>query len=379
MKRPWTIYAAPLALWAISAACVPASLFAQAPAGPVSQPQAPAQTSAPQAGTIVGTVTDINDTPLQGATVALQATDQTDIRTVTTNESGFFEIHDVAPGSPYHVKISAVGFAEWESPDVTLEPGQYKIEDAPELRIEEVATIVTVTPESSEEIAIEQVKTEEKQRALGGIFPDFYAVYNSTPAPLDARLRFSLALRLARDPFTFAGVAMIAGVGQALNYPKYRQGLKGYSERFGASYANSLADTMIGGALLPSLLHQDPRYYYDGKGSIPSRTAHALASILVARGEDGHLEPNYSSFGGDFAAAAVSNLYYPRSSRGMGIVLDGFATNMAIHSAVRLLDEFVFHPQRASSDRSAWNNRSDCLAAPNAASRPAINAAPFAP
>jgi hypothetical protein len=359
MKRSSIIYGT-FAFMGLLAALAPASVSAQTTATAPALAQASAQGSASQPGTIVGTVTDVNDAPVSGASVVLQGNDQTDILTVTSDENGFFEIHNVEPGNPYHVKIRAAGFAEWDSPEVTLEPGQYKIEDAPELRIEEVNTIVTVSPESTQEIAIEQVKTEEKQRALGGVFPDFFAVYTPDPAPLNAKLRFSLALRLARDPFTFAGVAMLAGAGQAAGYPAYVQGFKGYAERFGAAYTNGFADTMIGGALLPSLLHQDPRYRYDGKGSIQSRTLHAVASLLVARSDTGRAEPNFSSFGGDFAAAAVSNLYYPKSSRGMGIVLDGFATNMAIHAAVRVLDEFVFHPQSASSDRSNWNTRPHC-------------------
>ena len=286
-----------------------------------------------------------------------------DLRTVTTDANGFFQIHDVQPGDSYHVQIRAAGFAEWESPNVVLEPGQYKIEDAPALRLEEVTTTVTVTPDGNEEIAIEQVKSEEKQRALGGLFPDFYAVYTPDPAPLNARLRFSLALRLARDPFTFAGVAMLAGIGQATNYPNYVQGFKGYSERFAASYTNTFTDTMMSGAILPSLLHQDPRYHYDGHGSIQSRAAHALASLLVARGDNGHLQPNYSGFGGDFTAAAVSNLYYPRASRGTDILLEGFAVNTAIHASVRLLDEFVFHPQ-APAPITAPGTRVPAAAAP---------------
>ena len=33
---------------------------------------------------------------------------------------------------------------------------------------------------------------------------------------------------------------------------------------------------MIGGAILPSLLHQDPRYFYQGSGTKKSRALHAL-------------------------------------------------------------------------------------------------------
>lgn len=323
--------------------------------------------AASQPGTIVGTVTDVNDSPVPGAAVALSGSGHNEIRTVTTNENGFFEIHDIQPGNPYQVQIRAAGFREWESSAVTLGPGEYKIQDVPQLQIEEVTTSVVVTPETTDEMAIEQVKTAESQRILGGLIPNFYAIYSPDPAPLNAKLRFSLALRLARDPFSFAAVGFLAGIGQATNYPKYGQGLKGYSERYGAEYANDFSDIMLNGAILPTLLHQDPRYYYDGKGSIPSRALHAISSLVIARGDDGRPEPNYSAVGGDLGAAAISSLYYPRANRGISMVLQGFAINSGAHLLVRLIDEFVFRPPVGGSDRGNWNNRLPCtnnLAAP---------------
>jgi hypothetical protein len=224
------------------------------------QPEPSNQSQVPQTGIILGTVTDMNDAPVPAAIVALQEPDGSDVRSVTTNESGFFEIRDVEAGRPYGVSIRAAGFSEWDSPVVTLEPGQSKILDVSQLRIEQVQTAITVTPESSEQIATEQVKAAEKQRGFG-IIPNFYAVYTSNPEPLTAKLRFNLAVRLARDPVSLAGVALLAGVGQAAGYPNYVQGARGYGERFAENYANSYTDLMLDAVILPTVLHQDPRYF----------------------------------------------------------------------------------------------------------------------
>jgi hypothetical protein len=303
--------------------------------------------SGSQTGRITGTIMDVNNMPIPGAFVALHARDSDDVRSATTNENGFYQFLTVEPGHPYQVSIHAAGFAEWDSPDVTLDAGQSKILDAINLRIEEVQTSITVTPANSHEIATEQVKAEEKQRGFG-IIPNFYAVYDPDPAPMDAGLKFRLALRVARDPFTFTGVAMLAGAGQATDNPAFVQGAKGYGERFGVNYANSLTDIMLDGAILPSLLHQDPRYYYKGAGTSKGRVAHVLSSLFVTKGDNGRLQPNYSGIGGDLTSAAISNLYYPRANRGAGLVFKGFATTTAIHLAVRMLDEFVFRPAKGS-------------------------------
>jgi hypothetical protein len=302
--------------------------------------------SASSLATILGTVTDVNGQPVEGATVTLRGTQPTDLRTVTTSALGFFEFVDVAPTVSYHVTVSATGFEQWESPVIVLQAGQRQQLDVSKLRIVEVHTTVTVSPESSHEIALQQVEVEEKQRGFGFI-PNFFTVYDPNPAPLTAKLKFDLSFRVLRDPFTFAGVAFISGVGQAAGNPAYVQGAKGYGERFAANYANQFTTIMIGGAILPSLLHQDPRYYYQGTGTITSRALHAVSNVFITKGDSGRTEPNFSSMGGDLASAAIASSYYPERNEEAKTVLESFALNTALHVAVRLLQEFVFHPQKS--------------------------------
>lgn len=306
----------------------------------------------PEPGAILGTVSDVNDAPVAGAAVELQGPESTNLRTATTDASGFFEIEDVPAGIPLRLAIVAQGFARWQSSDFTLTPGQHKIVDAEKLRVEEMNTTITVTPETSEEIAIQEVKVEEKQRGFG-VIPNFFEAYGHQTAPLTAKLKFDLALRASRDPFTAVGIAVVAGARQGAGSPNYVLGAKGYGERFGATYADQVTSVMIGGAILPSILHQDPRYFYQGTGSKWSRGFHALSSLVVAKGDNGHWQPNYSSVGGDLASAGISNLYYPKSNRGANLVLTNFAVNSAVHAVVRLLQEFAFRPTKGTTVRDA--------------------------
>jgi hypothetical protein len=81
------------------------------------------------------------------------------------------------------------------------------------------------------------------------------------------------------------------------------------------------SDIMIGGAILPSILHQDPRYFYQGTGTTKSRMLHALSTPLITRGDSGYRQPNYSALGGYLSAGALANTYYPQSNRGVGLLL----------------------------------------------------------
>ena len=292
----------------------------------------------PQTGAIIGTVTDGNDGTVPGATVALEGPSLADSQRVETSDNGFFKLDHLNPGIPYHVTVSASQFADWTSPEVILRPGQYMELTGIRLRI--ATAVTTVSAVSPEELATEQVKAAEQQRVIGFI-PNYYAVYDRNAVPLTPKLKFRLALKTSINPVTFLGSAFVAGFAQAANFHDYGQGAKGFGQRMGANYANGLTDIMIGGAILPSILHQDPRYFYQGTGTKKSRTLHALSTPFICRGDNGRLQPNYSSLGGYLASGAIANAYYPASNRGAGLVLSTAVTDIAANMANGLLQEFV--------------------------------------
>ena len=295
-------------------------------------------TPKPQPGVIVGTVVDPNDDAIPGATVILESPTLKSPRMIASNDKGFFQFNDVEP-ERYQVKIRAEGFADWTSPEVALKPGQYVILTVPRLQIAIAFSSVTVGY-SAEEVATEEVKLAEKQRIFG-IIPNFYVSYDQNAAPLTAKLKFQLAAKVSYDPITFVGVGVAAAAEQAGNHPDYPQGWKGFGERYGAAYTNGFTDIMIGGAILPSLLHQDPRYFYQGTGTTRSRILHAVSSAFVCRGDNGRPQPNYSTIGGDLASAALSNTYYPASNRGVGLFLSNFLIGTGQRAASNLMQEFV--------------------------------------
>jgi len=295
--------------------------------------------TAPRTATIIGTVTDVNGDVIPNANVVLKEVEGTDPSTIMTAENGTFEFHDVTPGTTYQLIISAKDFADWTSTPMTLSPDQFKIVTGIELRIATESTTVDVHYDPVE-VATEQLKAEEKQRVFG-VIPNFYVSYEKDPAPLTAKMKFKLALKVSIDPVTATGVFVVASAKQAGDTPNYGQGWGAYGKRLGVTAADGFSDIMIGGAILPSLLHQDPRYFYQGAGTTGSRVRHAMFSPFVVRGDNGKWQPNYSSLGGDFAASALANLYYPRSDRGAGVVFGNFAIGTAERIGACLAQEFL--------------------------------------
>jgi hypothetical protein len=294
-------------------------------------------TPEPQTGSIIGTVFDVNGGVVPGATVVLEGQSPSDHKSIVANDNGFFHFDRLHPG-PYRVTTNATGFADWTSPEITLKPSQYLEVGNIRLRLATVVTSVTaITPE---EVAKLQVAEAEKQRVLGFI-PNFYAVYDRNPVPLTTKLKFRLALKTETNPITFLGAVFVASVDQAANTPDYGQGWAAYGQRVGANYANGVTDILIGGAVLPSLLHQDPRYFYLGTGTTKSRTLYALRTPFVCKGDNGHWQPNYSGLGGYLASGAISNAYYPESNRGPGLVFTNFFVDIAADMANGVIQEFV--------------------------------------
>jgi hypothetical protein len=292
--------------------------------------------------TIAGTVTDPNDKTIPGARVVIEGPNHSDQRMVVTQDNGFFQFSGLQAGIAYRVTVSAKGFAKWTSPTVILKPNQYRILAGSKLQPATAQTTVTVAASAATpvEIARYEVKLAEKQRVFG-IFPNFYVAYNQDAVPLTPKLKFRLALRTSIDPVTILGIAAFAGIDQASDRPDYEQGAAGYAKRFGAASLDSFSDIMIGGAILPSLLHQDPRYFYQGTGTKKSRALHALSNPFVCRGDNGKLQPNYSSMGGDLAASALTNLYYPPSNRGGGLVLENFLITTGERMLASVVQEFI--------------------------------------
>ena len=171
--------------------------------------------------------------------------------------------------------------------------------------------------------------------------PNFNTSYVQDAVPLSPRQKFSLAFHSAVDPFVFFAAGVDAAYSQATNdFPGYGQGWGGYGKRFGASYADDFDGTMIGNAILPIILKQDPRYFRRGTGTFKSRLIYSISTTVWSKNDNGKWGPNYSNVLGNLAAGGISNLYYPSSDRGAGLTIERGLTVTAEGTLGALAYEF---------------------------------------
>ena len=182
-----------------------------------------------------------------------------------------------------------------------------------------------------------------QQRVLG-IVPNFYAVYDAKNAvPLTTKLKFKLALRVSVDPVTIAGMAAMAAINQAARSAEFRAGGQGLrSTLWRQIAADGLSDILIGGAVLPSLLHQDPTVFLSGYGQheLPPETRNAQSIHLQRRQWPAAaelFEPRWEIW----PPAPSPILYYPQSNRGIGLVFGTFAIGTAERMLSGIAQEFI--------------------------------------
>jgi hypothetical protein len=93
---------------------------------------------------------------------------------------------------------------------------------------------------------------------------------------------------------------------------------------------------------MPTLLHQDPRYFLQRRGKRPLRIGFELLAIVRTKGDNGKWQPNYSGLLGNVAAGVIANSYLPTGGRKavgnvIGVAFEGFA----LRGIGTLEDEFL--------------------------------------
>ena len=292
-------------------------------------------------GTISGQIADKSGAAIVGAHVKLsldgQSPTQVIIEAVADND-GQFTFTNIPPGS-FQLTVSSPGFATQTIPG-TLHAGEVDVIPMIQLELATAVTEVHVAA-PTEEVAEAQIQEQEKQRVLG-VFPNFYVSYDPSAVALRPKQKFELAWKTTIDPVTFVLIGAVAGIQQSQNtFGGYGQGAQGYAKRYGAAYADNVTSTFIGGAILPSLLKQDPRYFYKGTGSKRSRALYAIAMSVICKGDNGRWQPNYSAIIGSLIAGGISNAYYPSHDRGAALTFENTAMGIGTTAAANLFQEFI--------------------------------------
>jgi hypothetical protein len=215
----------------------------------------------------------------------------------------------------------------------------------------------TVDEKSQHDQAEEQLKAQEHQRVFG-VMASFNTTRNKDALPLSSGQKFRLFFKSATDPWAFGLASVVAGIGQAKGSdPEWGQGLKGYATRYGADYGDYFIGNFFGNAVLPSLLHEDPRYFQKGTGSVAGRIFWAASSTVWCKRDRGGWGPNWSNVMGNLIGTAIGRAYYPASERTVtDTITDGLtvtAEGIVGSEVIEFWPDMVRHYRRKHAEKLA--------------------------
>jgi hypothetical protein len=159
--------------------------------------------------------------------------------------------------------------------------------------------------------------------------------------PLTAKERAKLYAQDLLSPFHLFLAGVSAGITQIQDSPKaWGLGAQG----FGLRFANYYGEATVGSVLQMTgedLLHEDNLYYGSGERGIWKRTKYAIASSVLARGNDGTQHFSISQVGSTAAASFISRIWQPSSSGSASDGAKNFGINLAQNAGVNVVREFL--------------------------------------
>jgi hypothetical protein len=184
----------------------------------------------------------------------------------------------------------------------------------------------------------------EQTKRIFWVIPNYRAVSADMRLPAQrVKEKFWLATQDSFDYSAFVLAGLLAGYSQATNSsPEFDDGAAASGRYYWHSFADEAVGNYFTEAIVPSLTHEDPRYYTLGRihGGFLRRAGYAVSRLVITRPDSGGTTFNFSEIVGNAFGAGVSDLYYPRQERTMGQTGAKWATQIGIDGIANLLKEF---------------------------------------
>jgi hypothetical protein len=167
-------------------------------------------------------------------------------------------------------------------------------------------------------------------------FPEL--AYNK--GPLVVHQKLELAVDTTITPSHFLGALITSGISQARGTLGYGEGWDAYGQRVGSSVASNATSHLFGTFFLPSVLHQDPRYFVKFHGNDLQRVGYAITRVVETRTDDGREVFNWSFVGGGMLAEGLATVYLPPSQRTVGKTFDRVGVRMTFGALSNIVKEY---------------------------------------
>jgi hypothetical protein len=174
-----------------------------------------------------------------------------------------------------------------------------------------------------------------------GFMPNFRTVSGGAAAPPPGwKYNFTVATHQATDYSTFLFLGLTSLTAEGMNmHASLGKGVGGFYAYTWRGFLDKTDNTYLSAWLLPSLIHEDTRFYALGDGhSIPIRALYVISRQAVAKTYGGRQTPNIAGLGGKVLTQVVSRYYYPPSAATFPVLASKFGYSVmrdVIFSTIR--------------------------------------------
>lgn len=201
----------------------------------------------------------------------------------------------------------------------------------------------SATPPNAPE-PVTETPYKRKNERIFKVIPNYRTVEDEgkEPTSLTTKEKFILGFKDSFDPYAYPTAGIFAGIAMAKkSTPSFGQGAAGFGRYFGTAFADETIGNMMSESIFPSMLHQDPRYFPMGRGhGFWKRLGYSVSREWRTRGDNGKSQFNFSELGGNAAAVAISNAYYPAENRNASDNASKYGQQIALDAFFFTLKEF---------------------------------------
>ena len=175
--------------------------------------------------------------------------------------------------------------------------------------------------QSGAQIAHAAVPASKQQpKRILGIMPNYRAVSaGAIPPPPTRKQAFKIATQNSFDysAFVFIGITSLLAEGRDA-HPQLGKGVEGFGKYYWRGFADKTDGDYLVLFALPTVFHQDERYFAMGEGPFWKRGIYAASRVLITPNYHGHASFNVSELLGRGISQGISAAYYPSHSRTLG-------------------------------------------------------------
>jgi hypothetical protein len=204
-----------------------------------------------------------------------------------------------------------------------------------------VACAFGQAPDSApDQTAVPISKTQPKR--ILGIMPNYRAVSaGAIAAPPTPKQALKIATLNSFDYSSFVFVGITSASSEWSNkHPQLGEGMAGYGRYYWRGFVDKTDGNYLVIFALPTIFHQDERYYAKGQGGIWKRAVYSASRIVITPDYHGHNSFNASEILGRGIAQGISTSYYPSHDRTVGALAEKYALALGRDALTNVFREF---------------------------------------